>query len=118
MADVWVGDGTLQIDLSVPERVLSLHKGQVSVPLSEVRAVRVVRDVLSHVRGLKRPGANFPGVLAIGTWRGTERGQAFLDFVVVHQPGPGVIISTQGEYDRIVVGTDEPEKFAAEFGVL
>ena len=48
MAEVTVGDGALQITLTVPERVFSLHGASVVVPLDRIRSVRVVRDVLGH----------------------------------------------------------------------
>jgi hypothetical protein len=114
MADVWVDDDRLRITLSVPERVLSLQAGDVEVTLESIEHVRVVRDVLSHVRGRRKPGANFPGMLAIGVWRGVEGGQTFNDFVLIQEPGSGVIVTTTGEFDRILLSTDEPERFAFE----
>ena len=114
MADVWVDDDRLRITLSVPERVLSLQAGDVEVTLESIEHVRVVRDVLSHVRGRRKPGANFPGTLAIGVWRGVEGGRTFNDFVLIQEPGSGVIVATTGEFDRIVLSTDEPERFAFE----
>ena len=114
MADVWVDDDRLRITLSVPERVLSLQAGDVEVTLESIEHVRVVRDVLSHVRGRRKPGANFPGTLAIGVWRGVEGGRTFNHFLLIQEPGSGVIVATTGEFDRIVLSTDEPERFAFE----
>jgi hypothetical protein len=117
MAVVTVRDGALHIELSVPERVVSLHGHCVTVALSDLRGVRVARDVLALVRGLRMPGAGFPGILAIGTWRGTADGRAFHDFVLVRRPGPGLVLTTAGKYDRILLGHDEPAGLAAELGV-
>jgi hypothetical protein len=117
MADVVISNDILTIDLSVPERVVSLRTASVVVPLSDIRAVRVVRDALGQVRGHRKPGAGFPGVAAIGTWLGTDGGRAFRDFVLVRSPGPGVVITTRGEFDRIVLGTEQPEQFAAELRI-
>lgn len=114
MAELWVDGDRLRITLSVPERVLSLQGGDVEVPLTSIEQVRVVRDVLSHLRGRRQPGANFPGVLAIGIWRGIYGGQTFDDFVVVQEPGSGVIVNTSGRFDRLVLSTDEPERLAFE----
>jgi hypothetical protein len=114
MADVWVDGDRLRISLSVPERVLSLQAGDVDVSLDSIEHVRVVRDVLSHVRGRRKPGANFPGTLAIGVWRGVDGGRTFSDFVLIREPGSGVIVATTGEFDRIVLSTDEPERLAFE----
>jgi uncharacterized protein len=119
MADVAISDGVLQINLTVPERVFSLHGGSVAVPLDEIRGVRVVRDLLGQVRGLRMPGAGVPGRIAIGTWRGTADGRPFHDFVLVRTPGPGVVITTTGgTYDRILLDAEDPEQLAAELGRL
>ncbi len=116
MAEVAVSDGALHISLTVPERVFSLHGGSVVVPLDQIRAVRVVRDVLGQIRGLRMPGAGLPGRLAIGTWRGQADGRQFHDFVLVRNPGPGVVITTAGDYDRILLGSEDPDQLAAELG--
>src|SRR3954454_10524482 len=116
MADVAIADGSLRIELTVPERVLSLHDGTVVVPLEQISEVRVVRDALAHLRGTRQPGAGFAGLLAMGTWRGVHDGRAFHDFVLVPSPGPGVVITTTADYERIVLATDEPEKLAFRLG--
>ena len=76
MSSITIRDGALHIELTVPERVLSLHDASIDVPLAHVTGVRVVRDVLAQLRGLRMPGAGIPGVLAIGTWRGTVDGRS------------------------------------------
>jgi hypothetical protein len=116
MANVTISDGALQIDLTVPERVFSLHGGGVVVPLNKIRGVRIVRNVLGQVRGLRMPGAGLPGRAAIGTWQGTADGRPFHDFVLIRTPGPGLVITTTGAYDRILLGSDEPEELAAQLG--
>jgi hypothetical protein len=117
MAEVSVSDGALRINLTVPERVFSLHGGSVVVPLDEIARVRVVRDVLGQVRGLRMPGAGLPGQVAIGVWRGHLDGRPFHDFVLVRTPGPGVIITTNGDYDRILLGSEDPDQLVAELGL-
>ena len=118
MADLTVEAGVLSIDLTVPERVFSLHGGSVRLPLDRIRAVRVVRDILGQLRGLRMPGAGLPGQLAIGTWRGIADGRSFHDFVLIRRPGPGVVISTiTGEpYDRLLIGHEDPEDLADQLG--
>jgi hypothetical protein len=117
MANVSVSDGALHIALTVPERVFSLHGANVIVPLGEIRGVRVVRDILGQLRGLRMPGASIPGVVAIGTWRGTVDGRRFHDFALVRRSGAGLVIATSGEYDRLLLGAEEPAEFAAELGL-
>src|SRR5689334_8531032 len=109
MGSVAVRDGALHIELTVPERVLSLHGASIVVPLAQVTGVRIVRDILGQLRGLRMPGAGIPGVLAIGAWRGTLDGRKFHDFAVIHRAGPGLVITTSGEYDRLLLGDDDPE---------
>ena len=120
MSDLWpnvaVRDGALRITLTVPERVFSLHGAGVVVPLDQIQSVRVVRDVLGQLRGVRMPGAGLPGRVAIGTWRGHVAGEPFHDFVLVRSAGPGVVISTSGDYDRVLLGSDEPEQLAAQLG--
>jgi hypothetical protein len=117
MATVAIDDAALRIDLTVPERVVSLHAASIVVALEDIRAVRVVRDILGQLRGARMPGAGFPGTLAIGTWRGTTDGRRFHDFALIHRPGAGLVISTAGEYDRLLLGAAEPEAFAADLGL-
>jgi len=116
MADVAISDGSLRIELTVPERVLSLHDGSVVVPLEQISGVRVVRDVLAHLRGTRRPGAGLPGLMAMGTWRGVHDGRAFHGFGGGAGAGPGVVITTTADYERILLATDEPEKLAFQLG--
>src|SRR6476646_1233453 len=117
MANVSVADGVLHIELTVPERVFSLQRSSLTIPLTQIRGVRIVRDILGQLRGLRMPGAGIPGVVAIGTWRGTADGRRFHDFPVIHRAGPGLVVSTSGEYDRLLIGADEPEDLAAELGL-
>jgi len=114
MGEVRVSDGALHIALTVPERVFSLHSGTVEVQLDEIRGVRVVRNVLGQLRGVPMPGSRMPGRAAIGTWRSTVDGRAVRDFVLIRRAGPGLLITTAGPYDRLLIGTDEPEQLAAE----
>jgi hypothetical protein len=76
----------------------------------------VVRNVLGQVRGLRTPGASVPGRTAIGTWHGMADGRAFRDFVLIRRPGPGVVITTSGQYDRVLLDSDEPQQLAAQLG--
>lgn len=116
MSSVTVRDGVLRIELSVPERVLSLHGANIEVPLPQIRGARVVRDIFGQLRGMRMPGAGIPGLLAIGTWRGMADGRTFHDFALIHHSGPGVIVTTSGHYERLLLGSDDPEKLVAELG--
>ena len=55
--------------------------------------------------------------MAIGTWRGDQAGRAFLDLVIVHRPGPGVVLTLRGaKYDRIVLESAHPDLLVADLG--
>ncbi|HEY8300622.1 MAG TPA: hypothetical protein VIG48_01860 [Jatrophihabitans sp.] len=116
MSSVTVHDGVLRIELTVPERVLSLHGANIEIPLTEIRGARIVRDIFGQLRGMRMPGAGLPGLLAIGTWRGMSDGRTFHDFALIHHSGPGVIVTTSGHYERLLLGTGEPEKLVAQLG--
>lgn len=117
MSSVTIRDGALHIELTVPERVLSLHGASIDVPLAQVTGVRIVRDILAQLRGLRMPGAGIPGVLAIGAWRGIIDGHKFHDFVVIHRAGPGLVVATSGDYDRLLLGHDDPAALAFDLGL-
>ena len=112
-----IRDDTLLIELTVPERVLSLHAGSVAVPLRRIAKAVAVADVMTQLRGTRMPGAGMPGRLAIGTWRGHQAGRSFHDFVVVHRPGPGIVLTLRGgEYHRILLEHPHPEQLIARLG--
>jgi hypothetical protein len=117
VAHVSVEDGVLVIELTVPERVLSLHGGTVTVPVRSILKAVAVSDVMTQIRGTRMPGAGLPGRLAIGTWRGDQAGKSFQDFVVAHHPGPGVVLTLRsGTYDRIVLQLPHAKQLVAELG--
>jgi hypothetical protein len=115
VADVSIHEDALVIELTVPERVLSLHAGTISVPLRQITKAVAVPDVMAQIRGTRMPGAAMPGRLAVGTWRGDQAGRSFHDFVIVHRPGAGVVLTLRGNhYDRIVLETPRAEQLIAE----
>ena len=36
---------------------------------------------------------------------------------MIHRAGPGLLITTSGEYDRLLIGADEPEALAFDLGL-
>lgn len=105
----------MHIDLTVPERVLSLHRKDVRIPVDRVRSIKAVSDVMARVRGVRMPGTGLPGRMAIGTWTGQREGRTFHDLVVVPRPGPGVLLDVDGgEYDRVLLGCADPQAVIEE----
>jgi hypothetical protein len=110
VAVVSVHGGDVVVTMSEIENFEALHR-DIRVPLSTVRAVRAVDDAWPELRGIRAPGTGIPGVIAVGT----RRGSFGKDFVVVHGKDPAVVIELAGAaYSRIVVTTSEAASVAAE----
>lgn len=108
MGRLTVKGDRLVLELSRLERLEAFH-GDVSVPLSAVRSVRVTDDVWSELRGIRAPGTGFPGVIAVGT----RRGSFGKDFAAVHGKGRGVVVEAEGqEWSRLVVTDPEADAVA------
>ena len=96
------------VALSDLEKVGAL-RGDVRVPLSAVRVVRVADDPRPELRGMRAPGTGIPGVIALGSRRGEGH-----DFGAVYHNRPAVVVELEGtSYDRLVVSIDDPEHVAA-----
>jgi hypothetical protein len=110
MARIRVEEDELVVDLRGLEKVEAFH-GDVRVPASAVREVRWVADPWPELRGIRAPGTGVPGVIAVGT----RRGSGVKDFAAVHGKGAAVVVELDGaEYDRLVVTEDDAEAAAAD----
>ena len=110
MARLDVEDGDLVLDLSGLEKLEGFH-GNIRVPVASVRDVRSTDDPWSELRGIRAPGTGVPGVIAVGT----RRGSGVKDFAAVHGPGPAVVVELEGaEYGRLVVTEDDAESATTE----
>jgi hypothetical protein len=107
MAELRVEGDELVLALSAIEKAESIH-GDIGVPLSAVREVEVLDDVIHAVHGLKLPGTRWPGRFAIGTFVGLKGNKTF---AVVHHDTPrGVRVRLDGvAHDEFVVGCGDPE---------
>src|SRR5689334_601812 len=103
MAEIRITDDELHVKLTTREKVAGLH-GDISVPLTSVRDVRVEPDALAAVRGLRAPGLAVPGRTKIGTWRG--RGSR--RFIVARRGVPAVRVTLSGvKPDELLVSTND-----------
>ena len=109
MADL-VTDGTsLTLAMSRIEH-LEGFRGDLHAPLDAVTAVRAVEDPWAELRGLRAPGTGLPGVIAVGT----RRGSFGKDFAAVHGKGPAVVVELSGqEFERWVLTVDDPDAVVA-----
>ena len=110
MARLSVEGSDLLLRLSPLEK-LEGFRGDVRLPASNVSAVRSVGDAWPELRGIRSPGTGIPGVIAVGT----RRGSGIKDFAVVHGKRPAVVVELDGgEFDRLVVTDDRADAVAAE----
>jgi len=108
MAELRIGAGGLVVELSELEKI-GAFRGDVRVPLTAVRDVRVAEDPRLELRGMRAPGTGFPGVIALGSRRGQGH-----DFAAVYRNRPAVVVDLDGaEFDRLVITVPDPESTAA-----
>ncbi|MDQ4098041.1 MAG: hypothetical protein M3144_09265 [Actinomycetota bacterium] len=111
MARLEVSGSEVVVRLSAPEKLGAFH-GNVRVPRQAVKEVRVAASPWREVRGLRAPGTAFPGLIALGTFRG----RGWKDFVAIYRKRRGVVLEL-GEnasgFRRIVLSDDSPEETVA-----
>ena len=108
MATLEYDDHQLRLVLSPWEKAGAL-RGDVVVPRSAIRSVRVTGTPLDEINGLRMPGTHVPGRITLGTYGGRNR-----TFAAAYNK-PGVVIELEGErYGRLVVTVDDPEQVAAD----
>jgi hypothetical protein len=104
--------GEVVLKLNDLEKLGAFH-GDIRVPASAVRAVRVTRTPFRELRGLRMPGTGIPGVIALGTWRfGGGR-----DFAAVYRGGPAVVVELdRAPYARLIVSAHDAADVVAAIG--
>jgi len=107
--------GMAEIDVDRDELIVRLRPlekigafgGDVRVPRSAVRDVRVAPRPFSELRGLRAPGTGCPRVIALGTWR---RGRGRKDFAAIYRRREAVVVELDEQvagYGRLVVSVDD-----------
>lgn len=108
MADIRVDGADLLVELTRLEKVEAVH-GNLRLPLTSVREVKVVDRPLDLIHGLKLPGTGIPGSTAVGTWVSPDGST----FAVEHHASRGVLLRLEGQtYQQVVVGCDQREAVA------
>jgi RimJ/RimL family protein N-acetyltransferase len=108
VARLQIAGNELLVRLNRLEKLASL-RGDVHVPLRSVKEVRATSQARTEVRGIGSPRTGFPGVIALGTWRGSFG----KDFVAVYGRKPGVVVELDGAaFARLVVSKDDAEETA------
>ena len=111
MADLVLTGEDLRVALTDREPLWALRQDDIVVPLSSIRAIRVMPDGLRATQGLRAPGLGVPGRRKVGTWRARGR----RTFVSVRQGQAAVFIRLRGRkpFDAILVGHDRADEMAA-----
>jgi hypothetical protein len=109
MAEFEVQAGHLVVHLTALEKAGGMH-GDIEVPLGRVREVRIAEDPWPELRGIRAPGTGWPGVIALGT----RRGSGTTDFAAVYHHTPAVVVELSGgDFDRLVISSDHADDDAA-----
>jgi hypothetical protein len=89
-------------------------RGDVHVPASAVRLVRVSTNPFRELQGMRAPGTGIPGVIALGTWRS----KGAKDFAAVYRGGPAVVVELAGaEFRRLIVSAHDAVAVADRLSV-
>ena len=106
--------GDLVVTLSAFEKVAAVH-GDVRVPWSCVRHIRVTESPLREVPFGVRVGTGIPGFLLVGTWRPlSRRPYGKKTFAAARRGEPGVVVELDGaEYRKLVVSRPDAAEVAA-----
>ncbi len=82
---------------------LGAVRGDISIPLANIREVRVSDTPWSELRGVRAPGTGIPGVISLCT----RRGRGICDFAAVYgRGGKAVVIETdRGQFGRLVISS-------------
>jgi hypothetical protein len=103
VAELVIDGSDLVVHLTPLERLGAL-RGDVRVPLSAVRAVRVTEPAWNELRGIRAPGTGWPGVIALGT----RRGGFGRDFAAVYRDRAAVVVELDGAaFGRLVICTSD-----------
>jgi hypothetical protein len=106
MADLVIDGTSVTLAMSRLEH-LEGFRGDLHAPLDAVTTARAVTDPWSELRGIRAPGTGVPGVVAVGT----RRGSFGKDFAAVHGKGPAVVVELAGqEFERWVLTVDDPDE--------
>src|SRR3984885_1462400 len=110
MASLIVEGADLVVKMSDLEKVEAVHV-DIHVALAAVHDVRAVDDAWPELRGIRAPGTGIPGVIAVGT----RRGSFGKDFAVVHGRERAIVVELDGaSYSRLILTTPDADNVAAD----
>ncbi|QWT24706.1 hypothetical protein KPL76_04845 [Subtercola sp. PAMC28395] len=102
MSVLFVHPDRLEIRLTRAEKIMSLRRSDIEVPLENIRSAALTDDPWVWVRGIRAPGTAVPLTLAVGSWKYHDG----KDFLLIKGTRTSVVIDLQdSEFSRIIVTT-------------
>jgi len=109
MATLTLNDNTLQIELSLLEK-LGAFRASLSIPRASITRASVAHTWRDVLEGMRAPGTGLPPFVMLGTWRGLT----WKDFVAIYRGAPILVVELQGEsWRRVLVSTQDAETLCA-----
>jgi hypothetical protein len=115
MARLIAGGDVLRVHLWYLGRVGAVVPGDLWLPLTAVRSVRVTEQPWSELRGERSTGTHVRGVVALGTFKHLYG----RDFVAVYGRGPAVVVELDGmRFMRLLISRQDAEQVAEQIEEL
>src|SRR5215471_2405961 len=103
--NVKISSSELEVEPVGLNKILGFQ-GKMSFPLSCVKGATIDEGILSEGKGIKAPGANFPGK-SVGTFR-KEGEKVFYN--ITHKEIPVFDGLENEKFDRLVLGVENPKQ--------
>lgn len=102
MAILFVHTDRLEIRLTRSEKILSLRRTNIEIPLDNLKSATLTEDPWVWVRGIRAPGAAVPLTLAVGTWKFHDG----KDFLLIKGTKTSVVLDlVDNEFSRVILTT-------------
>lgn len=101
------------IEPTLLDKILGF-KGKMTIPLNHIDGASIDEGIFQEGKGIKAPGANFPGK-SVGTWH--KNGERIF-YNLSHKEIPVVINLSNEKLDRLVLGVDNPKDFVNQLNNL
>jgi hypothetical protein len=109
MAKISIDGDNLVVEIEGLDKLWAL-KGQLVIPLANVRGATADPGIIKEPKGLRWPGTRVPGIITAGTFHIDDE-QVFWD---VHDAGKAVVIELADDrYARLVVEVADPRATVA-----
>jgi hypothetical protein len=102
MAILFVHTDRLEIRLTRSEKILSLRRANIEIPLDSLKSATLTEDPWIWLRGIRAPGAAVPLTLAVGTWKFHDG----KDFLLIKGTKTSVVLDlVDHDYSRVIITT-------------